>query len=321
MSARAILLMIGKRLVALVVLIAILSFLVFSLVHIAPGTAVDAYLGGKPATPELVQALTERYHLDEPFLTQYWLWLQGALVFDFGESTLTTLPVTDEIAARLGPSAFLAVYAYLLTLILGVVPGIIAALRQRKMLDRGLVAGAVVALSTPPFVMGILLLYIFAVLVPIFPAAGLGEGFLDQLWHLTLPALGLALCVAAFLLRHSRASMINVLDQDYIMFARARGLSWRRVLVRYAFRNALIPVVTVSGALLAFFFAGAVFVETTFSLGGIGELLVQAAESSDMPMIQALAILIAVLIVLANLLADLAYMVIDPRIRFGGRSA
>ncbi|MEV0618743.1 ABC transporter permease [Nonomuraea sp. NPDC050404] len=321
MSARAILLMIGKRLVALVVLIAILSFLVFSLVHIAPGTVVDAYLGGKPATPELVQALTERYHLDEPFLTQYWLWLRDALVFDFGESTLTTLPVTDEIGARLGPSAFLAVYAYLLTLILGVIPGVVAALRQRKTLDRGLVAGAVVALSTPPFVMGILLLYLFAVLVPVFPAAGLGEGFLDQLWHLTLPALALALCVAAFLLRHSRASMIKVLDQDYIMFARARGLSRRHVLVRYAFRNALIPVVTVSGSLLAFFFAGAVFVETAFSLGGIGELLVQATETSDMPMIQALAMLIAVLIVLANLLADLAYVAIDPRIRFEGRSA
>jgi peptide/nickel transport system permease protein len=321
MTARAVLLMIGKRLVALVVLVAILSFLVFSLVHIAPGTAVDAYLGGKPATPELVELLTERYHLDEPFFTQYWLWLKDALVFDFGESTLTTLPVTDEIGIRLGPSAFLAVYAYVLTMILGVVPGIIAALRQRKLLDRGLVAGAVVALSTPPFVMGILLLYVFAVLVPIFPAAGRGEGFFDQLWHLTLPALALALCVAAFLLRHTRASMINVLDQDYITFARARGLSWAQVLLRYAFRNALIPVVTVSGALLAFFFAGAVFVEATFSLGGIGELLVQSAQTSDMPMIQALSILIAVLIVLANLLADLAYVAIDPRIRFEGRSA
>jgi peptide/nickel transport system permease protein len=202
-----------------------------------------------------------------------------------------------------------------------VVPGIIAALRQRKLTDRGLVAGAVVALSTPPFVMGILLLYVLAVLVPIFPAAGTGEGFIDQLWHLTLPALALALSVAAFLLRHSRAAMINVLDQDYITFARARGLGWSRILGRYAFRNALIPVVTVSASMLAYFFSGAVLVEATFSLGGIGELLVQSANANDMPMIQGLTLLIAVVIVLANLLADLAYVAIDPRIRFEGRSA
>jgi peptide/nickel transport system permease protein len=321
MSFRATLLFIGKRLGAMVILVVLLSFGVFSLVYIAPGTAVDAYLAGKPATPETVQSLTERYHLDEPFFTQYWIWARDALHFDFGASTQTTLPVTDEISTRLGQSLFLGIYAYILTVVFGVVPGIVAALRQRKLIDRGLVAGAVVALSTPPFVLGIFLLYIFAVLIPIFPIAGKGEGFLDQLWHLTLPAVALALSVAAWLLRHSRAAMIAVLDRDYITFARARGLAWRRILIRYALRNAMIPVVTVSGAFLTFFITGAVFVEATFSLGGLGSLLVQSAQASDLPMIQALTLLIAMTVVVVNLLADLLYVAIDPRIRFERRSS
>ncbi|MCQ8835594.1 ABC transporter permease [Streptomyces malaysiensis] len=320
MSLKATLLFIVRRLAAMAVLMVVLSFAVFSLVYLAPGDAVDALLGGKSSTPELVASLKEEYHLNEPFFTQYWIWARDALHFDFGASTQTTLPVTDEIGARFGSSVFLGVYAYVLTLLFGVVPGVIAALRRRRAVDRGLVAGAVVTLSTPPFVLGILLLYLFAVVVPVFPAAGKGEGFLDQLWHLTLPAVALALTISAFLLRHTRASMIGVLDQDYVAFARARGLASRRIMLRYLLRNALIPVVTVSGVLLTYFVTGAVLVESTFSLGGLGELLVQSAESGDLPMIQGLTLIIAVIIISANLLADLAYMAIDPRIRFERRS-
>lgn len=319
-SLRATLVFIAKRLAAMLLLLVLLSFGVFCLVYVAPGTPVDAYLAGKPATPELVKALEQQFHLNEPFFTQYWIWAREAIQLDFGNSTQTTLPVTDEIGARIGGSAFLGIYAYILTLVLGVVPGVIAALRHRGFIDRGLVAGAVVTLSTPPFVMGVFLLYVFAILVPVFPVAGQGEGFFDRLWHLTLPALALALTVSAFLLRHSRAAVITALEQDYVTFARARGLSWGRILSRYTLRNALIPVVTVSGALLTYFVTGAVLVEATFSLGGIGQLLVQSANSSDLPMIQGLTLIIAVMIVVANLLADLAYLAIDPRIRFERRA-
>ncbi|MEG8279812.1 ABC transporter permease [Streptomyces sp. AHA2] len=311
---------IARRLGAMAVLLAVLSFAVFCLVYLAPGDAVDALLGGRPSSPELVATLKEEHHLDDPFFTQYWLWAKDALRLDFGTSIQTTLPVTDEIGARFGPSVLLGVYSYLLTLLFGVVPGVLAALRQRRALDRGLVAGAVVALSTPPFVLGILLLYLFAIAVPVFPAAGKGQGLLDQLWHLTLPAVALALTVSAFLLRHTRASMIGVLSQDHVAFARARGLSTRRIMVRYLLRNALIPVVTVSGVMLTYFVTGAVLVETTFSLGGLGELLVRSAESNDLPMLQGLTLMIAVIIISANLLADLAYLAIDPRIRFERRA-
>ncbi|WP_369216481.1 ABC transporter permease [Streptomyces flavofungini] len=320
MSLKSTLAFIARRLVAMAVLLVVLSFAVFSLVHIAPGDAVDALLGGRPSSPELVATLRKQHHLDEPFLTQYWLWAKDALHLDFGASTQTTLPVTDEIGARFGSSVLLGGYAYALSLLFGVVPGVIAALKQRQALDRGLVAGAVVALSTPPFVLGILLLYLFAVLTPLFPAAGKGEGLLDELWHLTLPAVALALTVSAFLLRHTRASMIGVLNQDYVTFARARGIATRRIMLRYLLRNALIPVVTVSGVLLTYFVTGAVLVESTFSIGGLGELLVQAAGTSDLPMIQGLTLLIATIIITANLLTDLAYVAIDPRIRFERRS-
>jgi peptide/nickel transport system permease protein len=321
MTLEATLTFIGRRLVAMAVLLAIISFGVFCLVYIAPGDAVTAYVGRRQVSPEELARLRAQFNLDEPFLMQYWLWAKDALQFDFGTSTQTTLPVSEEIKVRLGVSAFLGVYAYLLALLFGLVGGVIAALRRRQAVDRGLVAGAVVMISTPPFVLGIMLLFLFAVMVPVFPAAGLGEGLLDQIWHMTLPAVALALSIAAFLLRHTRSAVINVLDQDYVMFARARGLAWRRILLRYAFRNALIPVVTVSGALLAYFITGAVLVESTFSIGGLGNLLVQSAQKNDLPMMQGLALLIAVIIVTANLLADVAYMAIDPRIRLGRGSA
>lgn len=320
MTRRATLEFIAKRILAMAVLLVVVSFGVFCLVYIAPGDAVDARLGLRPRTPELVAALEDRYNLDEPFLTQYWLWARDVLQFDFGNSTQSTLPVSDEIKARLGPSMFLAIYGYILAMVLGVVPGVVAALRKKQLIDRGLVAGAVVMMSTPPFVLGILMLYLFAIAIPIFPASGLGEGFLDQLWHMTLPAVTLAFAVSAFLLRHTRTAVIGVLDQDFVTFARARGLNWSWILARYVFRNALIPVVTVSGALLAFFVTGAVFVESVFSINGLGSLLVASAQTSDMPMIQGLALFIAVIIVSANLLVDIAYVLIDPRIRLGRSS-
>lgn len=315
MQIRGLLVFIAKRLLIAALLLLLVSFLVFSLVFLAPGSAVDAYLGLQPRTPEIVAELTARYNLDEPFLVQYWMWLQGAVQLDFGISSRTQGPVTDAIAARAGVSGFLAIYAYLVALVLGIIPGVIAGLRRGKALDRGLVAGAIVAFSTPSFVLGILLLFVFAVLIPVFPAAGIGQGFGDMLWHLTLPAIALALSIAAFLMRHTRVSVIAALSQDYVQFARARGLSWNYILMRYTFRNALIPVVTVSGAVLAFFFTGAVLVESTFSINGLGTLLVASAESRDIAMVQGLSMLIAAIILSANLFADLAYGFIDPRIR------
>ena len=309
-----------RRLASLVAMLAILSFAIYSLLYLAPGSPVDILLGSQPRTPETVALLNERYHLDEPFLTQYWIWLNGAIHLDFGTSIRSTLPVTDEIGARLPLSLFLGAYAYLITMVFGVGLGIVSALRRKTVVDRGIVGATVVGLSTPAFVSGVVLLFLFAIIVPAFPATGAGEGFVDRVWHLTLPAVALALTVAAFVLKHTRAAMIGVLDQDYVTFARARGLSQRRVLFSYALRNALIPIVTISGLVLGSLIVGAFLVEVTFSLSGIGQLLVDSATFKDLPMIQGVALIIAVVLILANLLADLLYMAVDPRISVGRKS-
>ncbi|WP_432990316.1 ABC transporter permease [Dactylosporangium sp. CA-233914] len=317
MTRSSLLIYIARRLAAMVLLLILLSFVIFSLTYLTPGSPVDVLLGPNTRTPETVAALTAKYHLNEPFFTQYWYWVKGAAQLDFGDSIQTTLPVTDQITSRLPTSLYLGGYAYIVALALGIIPGVVAAMRRGGALDRVTVAGSIVALSTPAFVSGVFALYLLAVVVPIFPVAGLGEGFVDGLWHLTLPAIALALSVMAFLVRHTRAAMIGVLDQDYVTFARARGMSARRVMLKYALRNALMPIVTISGTLLSSLIIGAVVVEQTFSLNGVGSLLVQSVMSKDVPMIQGLALVIAALIIVMNLLADIAYIVIDPRIRLG----
>jgi peptide/nickel transport system permease protein len=317
MTGRGWLLFISRRLVVLAVLLVLISFAVFTLLYVSPGSAINALLGTNPRTPAEVRFLTREYHLNRPFLDQYWLWASQAVRLHFGNSIQTSLPVTSEITARLPTTIFLGLYAFVLIMVFGVGGGIVAALNRRRLADRGIVAAAIVALSTPAFVGGVGLIWVFAILVHLFPVYGPGAGFVDDLWHLTLPAIALALTGLAYLVRHTRAAMITVLDQDYVTFARARGLSRARVLLTYQLRNALIPVVTMSGLILSYVITGAVLVEDTFSLPGIGQLLVQSATTKDLPMLQAVAMLIAVVIVLANLLADVTYIAVDPRIRLG----
>jgi peptide/nickel transport system permease protein len=320
MTRSGLLLFLVKRLVGMAVLLVVLSFIVFSLTFLTPGSAVDVLLGSTRRTPEAVHALNVKYHLDDPFLTQYWLWVKHAAHLDFGTSITTTLPVSDQLSARLPTSLFLGLYAFVLAMFFGVIPGMVAGHRRGSGVDKVTVAASIVALSMPAFVTGVFALYLFAVVVPIFPVAGTGSGFVDELWHLTLPAIALALSVVAFLVRHTRAAMLGVVDQDYVTFARARGLSSRRILVRYSLRNALIPIVTISAPVLAGLIVGAVVVETTFSVSGIGNLLVQSVQSKDIPMIQGVALLFGAILILMNLLADLTYFAIDPRIRAGARA-
>jgi peptide/nickel transport system permease protein len=304
-----------RRLVALAVLLLIISFLVFSLLYLAPGNAVDMLLGNRPRTPETVQLLNEEYGLDDPFLVQYWHWLSDAARLDFGDSISSTLPVKDEIAARIPVTLFLAVYAFTLKMVVGLTLGIFTALRQRSVLDRGLVSLTVVGLSMPAFVSGVFLLFVFSVQLGWAPAFGAGEGFTDRLVHLTLPAIALAIVGTATIVKHTRAAVLNVLDEDFVTFARARGLSRTHVLLRYVLRNALIPVVGVGVMILSFLVVGAVFVEVTFSISGLGQLIVDASSAQDVPMIQGLAMLIAVVVMGGNLVADLLYFAVDPRIR------
>ena len=321
MTARNWILFLARRLAVLAALLVVISFAIFSLLYISPGNIIDTLLGMNPRTPQSVALLTQEFHLNKSFWEQYWLWLGQAVQGRFGNSIQTSLPVTSEISERLPTTLFLGIYAYILTMILGIGGGMVAALRRRRLTDRGIVAAAMVSLSTPTFVAGVILIWLFAIRVHWFPPAGSGSGFFGQVWHLTLPALALALSAMAYLVKHTRAAMVEVLDTDYVTFARARGLSRSRVLFGYALRNALIPVVTMSGVILSYVITGAVLVEDTFSVPGIGQLLVQSATAKDLPMLQGVAIVMAGVIVLANLAADIVYVLADPRLRLArGRS-
>jgi peptide/nickel transport system permease protein len=306
-----------RRLAALIVMLAVISFGIFGLLYLAPGNPVAVILGRGHHSPAAIQAVKHQYHLDKPFLEQYLIWAKGVLHFKFGNSITTSLPVGGQITSRLPTSMYLGAYAFVLTLVFGVGLGLLAALKNQTVLDRGTVAASLIGLSTPAFVAGVFLIYLFAIVVHWFPASGRGNGFVDELWHLTLPAISLALTSIAYVLKHTRAAVIGVMEQDYVTFARARGLSLRRILVTYMLRNALIPVITISGLVLSGLVVGAVLTEVTFSIQGLGDLLVQSASSKDVPTIQAVAVLVAALIIVANLLADLAYAFADPRVRLG----
>jgi peptide/nickel transport system permease protein len=317
MSWRPALSFVLRRLAALVVLLAIVSFAIFALLHLAPGSPERNLIGFRPVTEETLQAIRAEHNLDDPFLVQYAKWLGGAVQLDFGSSIRTGETVLSGIRDRLGLTLWLGLYASVIAIGLGVPLGIIAALKRRGPVDRGVVALSVIGVSAPAFTTGLLLLYVFAVVLGWFPSFGEGEGFVDRLYHLTLPALTLAIAVMALVVKLTRAGMIGSLEQDYIAFAQARGVPARRVLGGYAFRNALVPVVTAGGLVLGNLLAGAVLVEVTFALNGVGSLFVESVEAKDIPMVQGLAVLTAIIVVVINLITDLVYVMIDPRIRFG----
>jgi peptide/nickel transport system permease protein len=316
MTRAGLALYVGRRMLALLVLIFVISFVVFSLLYLAPGSPEQVLLGARPATPETIDAIREEYHLNDPFLVQYAEWARDALRFDFGRSIRTNEPVLDGISDRFLLTFQLGGLAFLITMALGVPLGVLAAVRSRTSIDRGVVSLSVVGVSAPAFATGILLLYVFAVELGWFPVFGEGSGVVDRLHHLALPALALALTGMGLLLKLTRTAVIGSLDQDYLTFARARGISNSRVLTAYALRNALVPIITAAGLLLAYMLAGTVLVEVTFALPGLGSLLVDSVRTLDVPMVQALAILIATLVVVVNLLADIVYVAVDPRISF-----
>jgi peptide/nickel transport system permease protein len=306
-----------RRFAVAIPLLLIISFGVFALVHIAPGDPVRSLLGAHASDPATLAAVRERYHLNDPFLVQYGKWLSQVAQGDLGVSIQGNRAVTSLIADRLGVTIFLSLMSTVLVLGLGVLLGAVAAFHRGASIDRAVVAFGVFGVSSPAFVTGLFLLYVFGALLHWFPIYGPGTGFFDRAWHLTLPALALALSVMAIVVKITRAAMIEELDRDYVIFARARGLSSPRIAFAYVLRNALIPVVTAAGLILVGIVAGAIYVEVTFSLPGLGALTVDAVHNRDIPTIQGATLVFSVFVVLVNLAIDVIYTLIDPRIRFG----
>nr|WP_306271088.1 ABC transporter permease [Ornithinimicrobium sp. HY1793] len=305
----------GKRLVAMVGVLLVVSLLVFSLLALSPGSIVSTLIGTRPATPELVAALEAQYHVNDPFLVQYWHWLTNAVQGDFGNSVRTGQPVTTMMAARLPLTMQLAAYALALVLAVGVPLGMLAGMRRGRLIDRFASTTAIVAMSAPAFAVAILLVWIFGVWLEWFPVYGAGEGLLERVRHLTLPAVSLALAMTALLLRQTRAATMHVMDQDYVTFARARGVDRARILLRYALRNTALPIITAAGVILVVALSGTVLVERVFAIQGVGTLMIDSVNNSDIPVVQGLAILVALLVVIVNLFVDLLTLAIDPRTR------
>jgi peptide/nickel transport system permease protein len=310
-----------RRLLVAIPLIVLISLGVFTLINLAPGDPARALVGSRQATPETLAAIRAQYHLDDPFLVQYLTWLRQVVAGDLGRSIQGSQLVTTMIWDRLPLTVFLGLYGSVVALGIGIPLGILAALKRGSEIDRGVVTFGVVGVSAPAFATGIFLLYLFGVTLGWFPIFGQGEGFLDRAWHLTLPAVALGISVMGLVVKITRASMLEELQKDYVAFARARGLGRRRITMSYVLRNALIPVVTAAGLIVVGLLTGAVLVEVTFGLPGLGMLLVNAVTQRDIPVIQGVVLILAVFVVLMHVAIDVLYTVIDPRIRFGRMEA
>jgi peptide/nickel transport system permease protein len=304
-----------RRLLIAAALVLATSVAVFALLWLAPGDPALILLGTRAATPDALAAVREQYGLGDPVPVQFLNWLAGAVTFDFGESIQFRQPVTSLLAERAPVTVELALYAIVIVVAVSVPAGMLAAARRGRFSDRFLTGLSTLTVSAPPFALGILLLSVFAAELGWFPVFGAGKEGVDRIWHLTLPAIALAAGQAAVVIRQTRASALNVYGRDYLTFARARGLSAARIWGRYAVANAALPVVTTIGLLLASGVTGAVLVEQTFSLKGIGALAVTSVNSKDIPVVQAISAIVAVAVVLANLAVDLVQVWLDPRVR------
>jgi peptide/nickel transport system permease protein len=299
------------------------SILVFTLVEIAPGDAVDGLI--KPeqqVTPEYKEQLRRQLGLDDPAPIRYVRWLGRAVTGDFGYSLSSRKPISEMIGTRIAPTLEVVGLALVISVVLGVATGVIAAVKQYSIIDYLVTLFAFTWLSIPGFFLGLLMIYVFAVRLNWFPAFGSSTAdadnvLIDRLHHLILPAVTLGLELTAALTRYTRSSLLEVLKSDYMRTGRAKGLSESSVIVSHGLRNALIPIITVIAFRLPYMISGAVIIETVFQWPGLGLLAKNAAMQKDYPLVMALALAVTLVVVISSFVADIAYSPVDPRIRFG----
>ncbi|HKF84592.1 MAG TPA: ABC transporter permease [Candidatus Limnocylindrales bacterium] len=305
-----------RRVLGLIPVLLFVSFVTFNLVRLAPGDPVTIVLGGRRVDPATAEALRIQFGLVGDPITQYVAWLGRALVLDLGESYRLRQDVVGLIAERLPITLQLVVMSMVIAVTIAIPLGIAQARRRDSMLDYVGSIGSLIGLSIPVYFAAMIGVLVFAVWLRWLPAFGSGDDPLDRLRHLLLPAGALALGTIALTSRMTRSAMLETLSTDYIEAARAKGLPERTIVVKHAFRNALIPVLTVTSLQVGFLLVGAVLVETTLGLGGIGSLITDAIQNRDYPVIQASVLLLTVAFTVINLLTDILYAVIDPRIRY-----
>ncbi len=307
-----------RRLVATIPVMGVVAIAVFALLHVTPGDPA-VIIAGDYATTEDIARIRTRLGLDQPFHAQVAIWLGRIVRGDLGTSIFSGLPVATLIGQRAATTIWLTLFAMLISVGIGVPVGVVAAWRKGSWLDRAVMVFAVSGFSMPTFWLGFILVYVFAITAGWLPVQGyhpIAAGVGPFLSHLILPALTLSVVYMALIARMTRASMLGVLDEDYIRTAFAKGLAPRNVLVRHALKNASLPVVTIIGLGFALLIGGAVVTESVFALPGLGRLTVDAIVRRDYPVIQGVLLVVSGVYVLINLIVDVLYVVLDPRIRY-----
>jgi len=307
-----------RRILATIPVMAVVALFVFSLLHLSPGDPA-AIIAGDTATVDDVARIREKLGLDQPLYIQFVTWVWHLLHGDLGISIFTNLPVSKLIAQRVEPTITLTISTLIISVASAIPMGVLAAWKAGMWIDRLVMVFAVIGFSVPSFVLAYLLIYVFAISTDLLPVQGfvsIGDGFWPFLSHIAMPSMALGMIFAALIARMTRASMLDVLAQDYIRTAQAKGLSNDKVLIGHALKNAAVPIATIIGVSFALLISGVVVTETVFAIPGLGRLTVDAILRRDYPIIQGIILVFSAAYVLVNLLVDLSYTFLDPRIRY-----
>jgi len=305
----------GRRLVHTLPVIVGITLASFVLIHLVPGDPIRIMLGGK-APQARIDEINHELKLDRPLPQQYLTFVGGATHGDLGQSIILRRPVSSVVGERLGPSIFLLVYGTLIGIVLAVPLGIVSALKRNRLPDHAIRLLTLIAFAMPSFWLGLILIRKFSLDLGLFPVSGYGQGFFGHVRSLTLPSLTIGLFLASMLIRSLRSSLVDVFGAEYVEAARARGLSETRIVLKHSLRNSLIATITVLAVNLGWLIGGAVVVEKVFDVPGLGQLLVESVFTRDFPVIQALTLVFGLLVIVINLLSDLSYALIDPRVRY-----
>jgi peptide/nickel transport system permease protein len=307
----------GKRILQLIPTLFFVSVLIFSLQQLLPGDPA-LIMAGEERDPEVIAQIRKQYRLDQPIPVQYVYWIKGVLTGDLGESLRIKVPVRDLVLEKLPVTLQLAAMAIVIALVIGISAGIISAVKKDSVWDYGANVFALWGISTPNFWLGIMLIFLFSVQLGWLPASGyvrLSENWRASLAATIMPAFVLGNAIAAILMRHTRSAMLQVLESDYVRTARAKGLLERSVILKHAMRNALTPVITLGALELGTLLSGAVLTEQIFSIPGFGKLIVDAVFNRDYAVVQGVVLVTATTYIALNLLADIAYVLVNPRLR------
>ncbi|MGH3400894.1 MAG: ABC transporter permease [Streptosporangiaceae bacterium] len=306
---------VARRLLQLVPVAVGVTIIVFFMIHLIPGDPARTILGIH-ATPKAIAELHREWGLNRPLVSQYWLFLDRLVHGNLGQSLIYGGSASSLILSHLPATLFLIVYATVLAIVISVPLAMLAASKRNGLRDQVVRAVPLFGLGMPPFWVGFLLIYAFSIHFRIFPVSGYGTGFGGHLVSMFLPSLTVAIALAPVVIRSLRASMLSVLGADYITTARSKGVPGSRLFIRHVLRNAIIPAITVLGINIGFLIGGTVIIENVFAIPGIGQLMINSIFQRDFPVVQGVTLVFAVLVVLINLLTDVAYAMLDPRVRF-----